>query len=38
VRLVNIAYDALGRPWGYIVSWNSGRNLGWVFREFISCY
>ncbi|MFZ1101690.1 MAG: peptide-binding protein [Hyphomicrobiaceae bacterium] len=38
VRLVNIAYDALGRPWGYIVRWDTGRQLGWVFREFISCY
>jgi hypothetical protein len=38
VRLVNIAYDGLGRPWGYIAGWNTGRHLGWVFREFISCY
>ena len=38
VRLVDIAYDGLGRPWGYIVGWDSGRHLGWVFREFISCY
>ena len=38
VRLVNISYDGLGRPWGYIVGWETGRPLGWVFREFISCY
>jgi hypothetical protein len=38
VRLVNISYDGLGRPWGYVVGWDTGRPLGWVFRELISCY
>jgi hypothetical protein len=38
VRLVNISYDGLARPWGFVVGWDSGRPLGWVFREFISCY
>lgn len=38
VRLVDISYDGLGRPWGFIIGWDSGRPLGWVFREFISCY
>jgi hypothetical protein len=38
VRLVNTSHDGLGRPRGYIVGWDTGRPLGWVFREFISCY
>jgi hypothetical protein len=31
VAVQNIAYDGQGRPWAYI-------GVGWVFREFISCY
>ena len=34
---LNISYDGLGRG-RYIVGWETGRPLGWVFREFISCY
>ena len=38
VRLVDTALDYKGQPWAYIVRWESGRGIGWVFREFISCY
>jgi hypothetical protein len=31
VSIQNIAYDSQGRPWAYI-------GVGWVFREFVSCY
>lgn len=33
-----IAYDRQGRPWAYVHAADSGENLGWVFREFISCW
>jgi hypothetical protein len=29
--------DSNGKPWAY-VSTAGGRRLGWVYREFISCY
>ncbi len=29
--------DSDGKPWAY-VSTASGKRLGWVYREFISCY
>jgi hypothetical protein len=38
VRLAGTAFDERGRPWAYIVRWDSGQGIGWVFREFISCY
>jgi hypothetical protein len=38
VRMVNISYDGQGRPWAYILRWDTGRPLGWVFRAFITCY
>ena len=38
VRVVDSALDYKGQPWAYIVWWESGQGIGWVFREFISCY
>jgi hypothetical protein len=38
VRLVDISYDGLGRPWGFILDWNTGRAIGWVFCAYINCY
>lgn len=38
VRLVNVARDQKGQPWAFIVDWETGSNIGWVFREFVSCY
>lgn len=31
------ASDGMGRPW-VLISSPTGTTLGWVFREFISCY
>lgn len=31
-------YDNKGRPWALIFDAKDNRYLGWVFREFISCY
>ena len=33
-----IGYDSAGQPWTKVYDANSGRYLGWVFREYISCY
>lgn len=37
VRIIDTARDRKGQPWAYIAHWRGGR-IGWVFREFISCY
>jgi hypothetical protein len=29
--------DDAGKPWAYVAT-PGGRRLGWVYREFISCY
>jgi hypothetical protein len=29
--------DSDGKPWAYVTS-QGGKRLGWVYREFISCY
>jgi uncharacterized protein YraI len=31
VTIQTVAYDGQGRPWAYI-------GVGWVFREFVTCY
>lgn len=38
VRVTDVTQDYKGQPWAYIVGWESGRAIGWVFREFVSCY
>ena len=38
VRITNTTRDYKGQPWAYIVGWENGRQIGWVFREFVSCY
>lgn len=38
VRVTNTTRDHKGQPWAYIVGWENGREIGWVFREFVSCY
>jgi hypothetical protein len=30
--------DARGRSWVWIVRYDYGRDIGWVFREFIACF
>jgi hypothetical protein len=27
-----------GRPWALVAQFETGRRVGWVFREFISCF
>lgn len=31
-------YDNKGRPWALVFNARTDRYIGWVFREFISCY
>ncbi|MDO4895525.1 SH3 domain-containing protein [Moraxella sp.] len=31
-------YDRKGRPWALVFNARNGNYIGWVFREFISCY
>ena len=40
VYIESIEYDAKGRPWARVGGYILGdyKVLGWVFREFISCY
>lgn len=38
VRIAAITRDHKGKPWAQIVDGGSGRSIGWVFREFVSCY
>jgi len=37
VLLQRYGEDDAGRPWAYVTT-PGGRRLGWVYREFISCY
>ncbi len=40
-RVVYIAdtdYDYKGKPWVLVFDAKTDRYLGWVFREFVSCY
>ena len=38
VSVIDRTTDANGKPWVYIASLETGRPLGWVFREFIACF
>ncbi len=38
VRIDATATDHNGKPWARIVASERGRTIGWVFREFVSCY
>lgn len=40
VEIENLAHDGKGRPWALISLSSTGKKrvLGWVIREFISCY
>jgi hypothetical protein len=38
VRVADTAEDYKGQPWAYIVGWKGGEQIGWVFRQFVSCY
>ena len=38
VRVLDSTADGRGRPWVYIAETGTGEPLGWVFREFVSCF
>jgi hypothetical protein len=38
VTVVGAAPDHNGKPWVHISDFETGRPLGWVFREFVSCF
>lgn len=38
VRVVNTSFDERGRPWVLIRPRGSSQVVGWVYREFVSCY
>ncbi len=38
VSVIDRAPDRRGQPWVYIADQHDGQLLGWVYREFISCY
>jgi len=38
VSIIDVATDNRGRPWALIARYDSGRRIGWVFREFIACF
>lgn len=40
-KLVSVAEydtDSKGRAWAYVCDYHNGRPIGWVYREFITCY
>lgn len=37
VHVLRYGHDDAGKPWANVAT-PSGRPLGWVYREFISCY
>ena len=37
VHVLRDGFDDSGKPWAYVAT-PEGRELGWVYREFISCY
>jgi hypothetical protein len=38
VRVIDTTRDSEGRPWAYVADYATGRPIGWVYREFISCF
>lgn len=38
VRILDTAGDPRGRPWAYVAERETGEPIGWVFREFVSCF
>jgi hypothetical protein len=38
VSITEYADDTKGRPWVDVADYKTKKVLGWVFREFISCY
>jgi hypothetical protein len=38
VSVIDHTLDKNGKPWVNVVSYETRRSIGWVFREFIACY
>jgi Bacterial SH3 domain len=38
VSVIDRATDKAGKPWVYVAAYDTGRPIGWVFREFIACF
>ncbi len=38
VKVLDTAYDGKGNPWVRIGSHPQGKPIGWVYREFVSCF
>ena len=38
VSIMNLSTDRGGRPWALVSRFDNGRRIGWVWREFISCF
>jgi len=38
VSIRDVTTDNRGRPWALIAQYETGRRIGWVFREFIACF
>jgi hypothetical protein len=38
VSVIDQRDDNRGRSWVYVAAHDSGRPIGWVFREFIACF
>jgi hypothetical protein len=38
VTILDGAVDRGGKPWVYVSQYSNDAPLGWVFREFISCF
>jgi Bacterial SH3 domain len=38
VSILDRSIDSRGRSWVYVSEYSSGKPIGWVFREFVSCF
>jgi hypothetical protein len=38
VSVIDSSSDQNGKAWVYIAKYSNGQPIGWVFREFLSCF
>lgn len=38
VKILTTLDDGRGRPWAQVAHYQSGQRIGWLFREFVSCF
>jgi hypothetical protein len=38
VTVIDSSSDQNGKAWVYIAKYSNGQPIGWVFREFLSCF